>query len=109
MGVEVNELGIVKGCTVYVIGKTIVLGTELLRHLSFEQRQAVVAHEPYHIKKKHRLLNVFSLLLILGIAYLCFSNFYVLPFLMKSLTSVILAVTVNIAQLVFVMTAFYTY
>lgn len=106
IGVKVKELGIVKGCTAYVIGKTIVLGTELLRRLSFEQRQAVVAHELGHIKKRHRLLSAFSLLLILATAYFCFSNLYVPTFFTESPISLILAVTVNITLLVFVTMVF---
>jgi len=106
IGVEVKELGIVKGCTAYVIGKTIVLGTDLLKRLTFEQRQAVVAHELGHIKKMHRLLSTFSLLIILGTAYFCFSNFYVPTFFMESPISLMLIVVVNITPLVFVMTTF---
>lgn len=45
MNVQVKELGIVKGCTAYVIGKHIVLGIELLKRLTLNERQAVVAHE----------------------------------------------------------------
>lgn len=106
IGVEVKEIGIVKGCVAYVIGKTLVLGIELLRRLSFEQRQAVVAHELGHIKKRHRLLSVLFLLSITAIACFCFSKCYVPIFFIESPIFLMLTVVVNIAALVFVLTAF---
>jgi len=106
MGVRVKELGIVKGCTAYVIGKTIVLGTELLKRLTFEQRQAVVAHELGHIKKRHRMLSAFSLLLIVTVAFYCFSTLYVPTFFIESQIYLILVVIMNVTLLVFVRMTF---
>lgn len=106
IGVQIKELAVVKGCTAYVIGKTMVLGTELLRRLSFDQRQAVVAHELGHIKKRHGLLSTFSLFLIFGTAYFCFSKFYVPIFFIESPISLVLTAVVNITLLVFMMTVF---
>lgn len=106
IGIRVKELGIVKGCTAYVIGKTIVLGTELLKRLTFEQRQAVVAHELGHIKKRHRMWSAFSLMLIVTFALFGFSNLYVPTFFVESQIYIMLVVITNITSLVFVMVAF---
>lgn len=106
IGVGVKEIGIVKGCTAYVIGKTIVLGTELLNRLTFEQRQAVVAHELGHIKKKHSMLSAFSLLLIVTVAIYCFSNFYVPTFFIESQIYPMLFFVMNTTSVVFVLMAF---
>jgi len=53
MNVQVKELGLVKGCTAYVIGKCLVLGKELLERLTYDERQAVVAHELAHIRQRY--------------------------------------------------------
>lgn len=103
IGVRVKEVGIVKGCTAYVIGKTVVLGTELLNRLTFEQRQAVVAHELGHIKKKHSMLSAFSLLLIIPVAIYCFSNFCVPTFFINSEIYPLLFFVMNTTSVVFVM------
>ncbi len=106
IGVRVKEIGIVKGCTAYVIGKTIVLGTDLLKRLTFEQRQAVVAHELGHIKKRHNMWSAFFFLLVATVAIYCFSNFYVPTFFIESQIYPILLFVMNITSVVFVMMAF---
>jgi STE24 endopeptidase len=106
IGVQVKELGIVKGRTAYVIGKTVVLGTELLKRLTYEQRQAVVAHELGHIKKKHSRWSIFSLLLVGAISIYCFSNFYVPTFFIESEIYPFLLFVMNMTSVVFAIMAF---
>lgn len=62
MGVKLKEFRIrEKLFNAYVIGKTIVLGRDLLDRLSREECLAVVAHELGHIKEKHGLIQALLL------------------------------------------------
>jgi len=101
IGAQVKELGIVKGCTAYVLGKSLVLGIELLELLTFNERQAVVAHELGHIKEKHTLFRVILSIPLLALPLFSWSKLYSPIFLTESLTQIILTVMLNIALLAF--------
>jgi Zn-dependent protease with chaperone function len=102
-GVQVQQLGIVKGCTAFVLRNSLVLGKDLLQKLSFDERQAVVAHELGHIKeqRKHTLLRLFWLVTLLAFVLFSWSKLYSPIFFSESVTQIILTVMVNIALLAF--------
>jgi len=102
-GVEVKELGIVKADTAYVMGKSLVLGTYLLKKLSFDERQAVVAHELGHIKRRHVVIRCVWLVPLLALLMLSWSNLYVPIFVSESITQIILTVMLNISGLAFLL------
>lgn len=105
VGAHVKELGIVRGCTAYVLGKSLVLGTELLDRLTFDERQAVVAHELGHIKRKHAIFRVILLTPLLAVLLFSWSRLYSPIFFTESITQIILTIMMNIAMLAFVMLA----
>ncbi len=102
MNVQVKELGIVKECTAYVLGKSIVLGIELLKRLTFNERQAVVAHELGHIKEKHILLRFVLMIPLLAIPLYSWRIIYSPIFLTESLTHIIITIMVIIAFLAYI-------
>lgn len=103
IGTQAKEFGIVKGCTAYIWMKTLVLGKELLDRLTFDERQAVIAHELGHIKDKRTILRVILPILLLAVPLYSWSTLYSPIFFSKSLTQIILTVMLNIALLAFVM------
>lgn len=102
-GVEVKELGIVKADAAYVLGKSLVLGTDLLKKLSFDERQAVVAHELGHIKRRHVVIRCVWLVPFLALLMLSWSNLYVPIFVSEPITQIILTVMLNISSLAFLL------
>ena len=102
-GVQLKQLGIAKGCTAFVLRNSLVLGKDLLQKLSFDERQAVVAHELGHIKRqrKHTLLRLFWLVSLLAVVLFSWSKLYSPIFFSESVTQIILTVMVNIALLAF--------
>lgn len=106
MGVSIKEVGIVKGCTAYVIGRTLVLGLELLRRLTFERRQAVVAHELGHIKGRHGLWGFLVLSMIVAVPCYSWSNLYLPALFLEAPFNLLLNAIVNVALLAFAMMAF---
>jgi len=103
MEVQVKELGIVNGCTAYVIGKSLVLGIELLKRLTFNERQAVVAHELGHIKEKHVIFRFILTIPLLAIPLNSWSRLCSPIFFTESLTHIIVTIMVNIALLAYIM------
>lgn len=101
IGGSFKELGIVKGHNAYVIGKTLILGTETLEQLDFNQIQAVVAHESGHIKEKHGLFRFLAMVLLLLIPWYSWSKLYSPIFFTESLTQIMLTVMVSIAFLAY--------
>jgi STE24 endopeptidase len=102
-GVKVRELGIVKANNAYVLGKTLVLGTELLEKLSLEERQAVVAHELGHIRRKHAFVRSIWLFALLPVLLFSWSKLYSPIFFSESITQVILTIMLNISGLAFLL------
>jgi len=105
IGAQVKELRIVKGCTAYVLRGSLVLGTDLIEELTFDERQAVVGHELGHIKEKHAILRVILPIPLLAVPLYSWSRLYSPIFFTESLTQIILTVMLNIALLAFVMLA----
>jgi Zn-dependent protease with chaperone function len=105
MGAYVRELGIVKGCTAYVCGKSLVLGKELLEDFTFDERQAVVGHELGHVKENHALLRLVLLAPLLVVPLYGWSMLSSPIFFSELLTQMMLAVMLNIAMLAYVMLA----
>lgn len=101
MNVQLKGLGIVKGCTAYVIGKHLVLGLELLKKLTFNERQAVVAHELGHIKEKHVLFRLVLMIPLLAIPFYSWSTLYSPIFFTESITQIILTVMIDVAFLAY--------
>jgi len=102
-GVNVKELGIVKANTAYVIGKSLVLGIDLLEKLSFYERQAVVAHELGHIKRRHTIIKCILPIPFLVILMLSWLRFNSPIFFSESITRIILTIILNIAGLAFLL------
>jgi STE24 endopeptidase len=100
-GVEVKELGIVKADTAYVMGKSLVFGIDLLKKLNFDERQAVVAHELGHVKRKHVVVRSVWLVLLFTVLMLSWSKLYSPIFFSESITQIILTVMLNISVLAF--------
>lgn len=103
IGAQVNELGIVKGCTAYVLRKTLVLGTELLELLTFDERQGVVGHELGHIKEKHGIIRAILPIPLLAVPLYSWLRISSPIFFSESLTQIILIVMLNIAMLAYIM------
>ncbi|MGA2573251.1 MAG: M48 family metalloprotease [Candidatus Methanomethylicaceae archaeon] len=61
-------------CNAYVWGKQFFMGDELLRKLSMEQIKAVGAHEFWHIKEKHRFIQIIYILPIMICLYFSWYN-----------------------------------
>lgn len=101
-GVEVKELGIVRADTAYVMGKSLVLGIDLLKKLSFDERQAVVAHELGHMKRRHVVVRIVWFVLLFTVLMLSWSKLYSPIFFSESVTQIILTVMLNISVLAFV-------
>jgi len=102
-GVSIKELGIVKANNAYVLGKSLVLGKELLNKLDRNEVLAVVAHELGHIKRRHLLFRGVSLILFWVIFVLCWSRFSSPIFFSETVTQIILAVILNIAGFAFLL------
>jgi len=105
IGVEVKNFGIVKDCTAYVIGKSLVAGIDLLRILDFDERQAVVAHELGHIREHHGFYRAIAILPLCGVILYIFSRMRIPIILTMPLTQFILTVMFNIAGLAFILVA----
>jgi len=105
MGADVKELGIVKGCTAYVWGKSLVLGKELLEDFTLDERQAVVGHELGHIKERHALLRLVLLSPLLAVPLYGWSRLSSPIFFSELLTQVMLVVMLNIAMLAYILLA----
>jgi len=101
IGGSFKELGIVEGHNAYVIGKTLVLGEEILKQFDFNKTQAVIAHESGHIKEKHGLFRFFTMILLLLIPWYSWSKLYSPIFFTESLTQLVLTVMVSIAFLAY--------
>ncbi|MEM3704376.1 MAG: M48 family metalloprotease [Candidatus Bathyarchaeia archaeon] len=103
VGVTIAELAIVKANNAYVMGRSLVLGTELLEKLSYDERQAVVAHELGHIKRRHIIIKGVFLGLFWALLMLSWSNFR-LPIIFSELvTQIILTLVLNIAGFAFML------
>jgi len=102
-GVSIEELGIVKANNAYVLGKSLVLGTELLDKLDRNEVLAVVAHELGHIKRRHLLIRTVSLILFWVIFMLSWSRFSSPIFFSETVTQIILAAIWNIAGFAFLL------
>lgn len=102
IGVEVKEVGIVKGCTAFVCMGTVVLGKKLLGLLTFDERQAVVAHELGHIKEMHGLIRFILPLPLSAVPLYAWLQLTSPIFFSEWVTQVILTAMLNIATLAFV-------
>lgn len=102
MNVQVKELGFVKGCTAYVWGKCLVLGMALLERLSFDQRQAVVAHELAHIKQRFVIWRLVFMIPLLAIPYYSWWELTSPIFFTESLTQLMITIMVAIALLAYI-------
>lgn len=103
VGVTITELAIVKANNAYVMGRSLVLGTVLLEKLSYDERQAVVAHELGHIKRRHIAIKGVFLGLFWAFLMWSWSNFC-LPIIFSELvTQIILTVVLNIAGFAFLL------
>jgi len=100
-GVKVKELGIVRANTAYVLGKSLVLGTQLLEKLSLDERQAVVAHELGHVKRKHAIIRSVLLAPLLAVLLWSWSRFNSPVFFSESITQIILTTMLYISVLAF--------
>jgi len=102
-GVKLTGLGIVKGCNAYVLGRSLVLGKELLERLDFNQRQAVVAHELGHVKKrvKHAVIRLVWFASLLAVLFYGWSRMSSPIFFSESVTQLVLTAMLNIALLAF--------
>lgn len=103
IGCRVKELGIVDGCTAYVLGSSLVLGTKLLEELTFDERQAVIAHELGHIKRKHAVIRMALMIPLLAALFYSWSKLSSPIFLSESFTQVVLTVMLYVGMLAFVM------
>lgn len=101
IGGQFKELGIVEGRNAYVVGKTLVLGKEILEQFDFNRIQAVVAHESGHIKEKHGVFRFLAMVLLLLIPWYSWSRLYSPIFFTESLTQIMLTVMVGIAFLAY--------
>jgi Zn-dependent protease with chaperone function len=101
-GVEVKEFGIVKADTAYVMGKSLVLGIDLLKKLIFDERQAVVAHELGHMKRRHVVVRSVWVVLLFTVLMLSWSKLCSPIFFSESITQIVLTVMLNISVLAFV-------
>lgn len=102
-GVTIKELAIVKANNAYVMGRSLVLGTELIEKLSYDERQAVVAHELGHVKRRHMIIKGVFLGFFWAFLLWSWSNFR-LPILFSELvTQIILIVVLNIAGFAFML------
>jgi STE24 endopeptidase len=97
-GVTVEELRIVKANNAYAMGKSLILGIELMDRLDLNEVLAVVAHELGHIKMRwrHLLIKIAFLILSWIILMLSCSSFSSPIFLNETVTQIILAVVLNI-------------
>ncbi len=102
-GVSIKELGVVKANNAYVLGKSLVLGKELLDKLDRNEVLAVVAHELGHLKRRHLLIKVVSLILFWVIFVLCWSRFSSPIFFSETVTQIILAAIWNIVGFAFLL------
>ena len=102
MKVQIKELGFVKGCTAYVWGKSLVLGIDLLKRITFDQRQAVVAHELAHIKHRHVIWRIVLTVPLLAIPYYCWLELTSPIFLTGPITFIVLNVMATVAMLAYV-------
>lgn len=103
IGVTITELAIVKANNAYVMGRSLVLGTGLLEKLSYDERQAVVAHELGHIKRRHIIIKGVFLGLFWAFLMWSWSNFR-LPIIFSELvTQIILIVVLNVAGFAFLL------
>lgn len=103
IGVYVKEVGIVRGRNAFVFMGIVVLGKELLDRLTFDERQAVVAHELGHIKEKHGLFRAILPIPLLAVPFYAWSRLSSPIFFSEWLTQAILIAMLNIALLAFVM------
>ena len=103
IGAQVDELGFVKGCTAYILGKALVFGTELLELLTFDERQGVVGHELGHIKEKHWIIRAVLPIPLLAVPLYSWLRLSSPIFFSESITQIILMVMLNIAMLAFIM------
>lgn len=103
VGVTITELAIVKANNAYVMGRSLVLGTELLEKLSYDERQAVVAHELGHIKRRHIIIKGVFLGLFWVFLMLNWSNFRLLIIFSELVTQIILTLVINIAGFAFML------
>jgi len=105
-GVTIKELRIVKANIAYVIGKSLVLGIELVDKLDRNELLAVVAHELGHIKRRHLLIKIAFLILFWIILMLSWSSFSSPIFLNETVTQIILTVVLNIMEFAFLLVVF---
>ena len=103
IGANLKDFGIVKNCTAYVMGKSLVNGIDLLKILTFDERQAVNAHELGHIREHHGIYRAISILPLFGLGIFMFSSLRTPIILTMPITQLLMTVMLNIAMLAFVM------
>lgn len=103
IGVTINELALVKANNAYVVGGSLVLGTELVEKLNYDERQAVIAHELGHIKRRHMIIKSVFLGLSLGLFTLSWSNFRFPIIFSELVTQIILTFVLNTAGFAFML------
>lgn len=103
IGTTIKDFGIVKSCTAYVIGKSLVNGVDLLKILTFDERQAVNAHELGHIREHHGIYRALAILPLIVTGILMFSPLRIPIILTMPITQILMSVMLNIAMLAFVM------
>ncbi len=101
IGGAFKDFGIVEGRTAYVMGKTLVLGREIVEQFSFDQIQAVVAHESGHVKERHGVFQFLAMVLLVLIPLYSWSRLYSPTFFTESVTQLMLTVMVSVAFLAY--------
>lgn len=104
MGVNLKDLRIAEGlCNAYVIGGSVVLGTEFLKKLSSNDILAGIAHELAHKKGRHILLRVGIMVPFLLFVSYSWSKLTSPIFFTESFTLILLTIMVNIGTLAFIL------
>lgn len=102
MNVQVKELGFVKGCTAYVWGRSLVLGIGLLRRLTLDERQAVVAHELGHIKQRFVIWRLVLMVPLLAIPLYSWWELTSPIFFTEQVTHIMITIMVAMALLAYI-------
>jgi len=103
MGVDF-DLRIAEGlCNAYVIGGSVVIGTEFLKKLSSNEILAGIAHELAHKKGRHILLRVGIMIPFLLFLSYNWSKLTSPIFFTESFTLILLTMMMNIGALAFIL------